>query len=49
MSSYFSEVPEIVELREVEFQKVETEKFNQDYDLQDILSWGVFDYNRFGS
>jgi len=29
------------------FLKVKTEKFNTDYDLEDLIIWGVFDFNRY--
>lgn len=31
------------------FTEIETEKFNKDYDLEDIISWGVLDVNRYTS
>ena len=49
MTAFFSDFPATIEFHEVEFKKVETQKFNKDFDLQDLNTWGVIDYNRFKS
>lgn len=49
MSPYYTELPIEVKLEKKSWEEVETEKFGKDYNLEDILSWGVTDYNRFKS
>ena len=49
MSPCYTELPIEVILEKKSWREVETEKFGTDYHLEDILSWGVMDYNRFKS
>ena len=47
ISPLFTELPNEVILEKREFKELETEKFGKDYNLKDILKWGVLDFNRF--
>jgi|ETNmetMinimDraft_30_1059905.scaffolds.fasta_scaffold11118_2 hypothetical protein len=49
MSPFLSKAPSVVAFELKNFTEIETEKFNKDYDLEDIISWGVLDVNRYTS
>ena len=47
MSLFLTGVPQEVVFAPKDFPKVVTEKYNKDYDLEDMITWGVLDFNRF--
>lgn len=47
ISLYLTQLPEEVNFTKTTYKEVVTEKFGRDFDLQDLLSWDVLDYNRF--
>ncbi len=49
MSPFYNKVSEEVKLGWVQFEVQVTEKYNKDYDLEDMKRWGVIDLNRYSA
>ena len=47
MSPFLTEAPEDIKFEVLEFETQKVDKYNEDYDLQDMIRWGCFDFNRY--